>query len=68
MFHKSGQYRGEKVRYPDGVGCCVWRVFPGEDEGLGVAIDFLPEDIDDLIALLQTLKGAEAVEFEDGEA
>ena len=50
--------RGEKVKYPDGIGCAIW--YPFDDmEDAGICFDFPAEDIDDLIALLQELKTLE---------
>ena len=55
---KQGNLRGEKVAYPDGVGCCVWYPMPGTEEETGLCFDFSESDIDDLIALLWRLKYA----------
>ena len=52
---KKGKLRGEAVRYPDGVGCCIWYPFDDDDDA-GIAFDFPRSDIDDLIALLEELK------------
>jgi len=58
---KQGNLRGEKVRYEDGVGCCIWYPLPGDgDEETGLCFDFSESDIDDLIALLWRLKYAPA--------
>ena len=68
MFRK-GKLRGEKVQYPDGIGCCIWYPFPGheegEDEDTGLAWDFSFSDIDDLIAMLQEIKTAEPEIYEE---
>jgi len=48
---KSGLYRAEKVRYPDGVGCCFWKLFKDatdDDEGAGLCFDFPIEDLGNL--------------------
>ena len=60
---KQGNLRGEKVAYPDGVGCCVWYPMPGTEE-TGLCFDFSESDIDDLIALLWRLKYAQAKPLE----
>ena len=60
---KQGNLRGEKVRYEDGVGCCVWYPMPGTEE-TGLCFDFSESDIDDLIALLWRLKYAPAQPLE----
>ena len=57
-----GKLRGDKVTYPDGIGCCVW--YPigeePEDEDVGICFDFPLEDIDNIIGLLQELKVTDA--------
>jgi len=55
---KSVKYRGEKILYPDGVGCCIWIPFD-KDEDAGIGFDFPFEDIDDIIKLLQIIKESE---------
>jgi hypothetical protein len=65
-YIKAGVFRGDKIQYPDGIGCCVWVPFPATDEfpepdeGMGICFDFSFEDIDDLIELLGKLKDAKA--------
>jgi len=68
---RQGPLRGDKVRYNKGCGgvetwCGVWYPFggTGADEEIGHCFDFNAGDIDDMIALLQKLKGMEA---DDGE-
>ena len=61
---KRGKLRGDVVRYPDGVGCCVWYPLvdpddPNDDEECGIAFDFSLSDVDDFIALLQEMKTTE---------
>lgn len=53
---KQGKFRGERVKYPDGDGCCIW--VPFETEDVGICFDFVPEDIDDMIYLLIALREA----------
>ena len=69
---KRGSLRAEKVQYKDGIGCCVWYpilimddVEDRINEQVGLCFDFSHDDIDDLIALLTELKGAEAELFEE---
>ena len=64
---KQGVFRAEKLLCPDGVGCCVWIPFDPEDDSLGIAFDFLGEDLDDLIILLDKLNLVEAEVFVDEE-
>lgn len=63
---KKGNLRGEKIKYPDGVGCCIW--FPmgeGEDEGTGLCFDFSADELDDMIELLTELKEIEPEIYEE---
>jgi len=62
---KSGNYRGEKVLYPDGIGCCIWLVIDKDDEDFGLAFDFSFDEIDDIMNLLQQIKETEADIFEE---
>ncbi len=74
---KQGVFRGDKIKYHDGVGCCIWVPFDiehdvvgqhleeiGQSDDCGIAFDFSFEDIDDLIKLLQELKRVEATDYE----
>ncbi len=61
---RHGKWRGEKIEYPDGIGCCIWLPFD-EYEDSGHAFDFSFEDIDDMIATLNKIKAADAELFED---
>ena len=63
---KRGSLRAEKVEYPDGVGCCVWKIL-GDEEDCGMCFDFAEEDLDDMIKILQDLKQAEAELYIDEE-
>lgn len=60
----SGRIRGEKVRYPDGVGCCIWIPFP-DDEDVGLCFDFSASDLDDMILVLMQLKTIEPKPYDD---
>ena len=65
---KKGNLRGEKVKYPDGVGCCIW--FPvgeGKDAGMGLCFDFSDTDLDDMIELLKEMKETEPEIYEEDE-
>ena len=64
MSIKVGNLRGEKMMFPDGIGCCVWYPFSEEKDDVGICFDFLPEDIDDFIALLQELRDTEPELYE----
>ena len=56
-IYKQGDVRGTKIEHQDKVGCTIWYPFPGDkDDDSGMCFDLPPEDIDDLIFLLQHLK------------
>ena len=59
---RGDKYRGEVVRYSDGVGCSIWLPFK-DNEASGLCFDFSYDDIDDLINILQTMKQTEPVDF-----
>lgn len=62
---KSGKYRGEKVRYPDGVGCCVWMLLKEDDEdSAGICFDFSYENIDDVMKVILGLEKDEEKVYE----
>ena len=61
-IYRRGKLSADKVTYKDGVGCCVWYLWPDpespDEEDMGMCFDFSAEDLDDFIALLQDLKEA----------
>jgi len=67
---KKGKLRADKVKYKDGVGCCVWYPLGAEedkdyDEGTGICFDFDGDDLDDMIELLKELKDLEPDIFKE---
>ena len=66
-IYRSGELYGDKIKYPDGVGCCIWRPLPGDEhpETGGLAWDFTAEEIPDLIILLGKLIKAPAVLYKE---
>jgi hypothetical protein len=64
---KQGRFHADKIKYPDGVGCCIWIPFSDEDDDIGTCMDIYDTDIDDMIALLQRLREIEAEVLKDGE-
>lgn len=67
-IHKSGELRGDKVRYPDGTGCEVW--YPIERDGdiledSGICFSFRARDIPAMLWLLIKLLFAKPDIFED---
>ena len=65
-IYKQGNLRGDKIKYPDGIGCCVWYPLKtkGKDEETSICFDFSYSDIDDFIKLLKDLKKAKAIRYE----
>ena len=57
---KSGKWRCEKVEYEDGIGGCLWETIPGQDEDIGLALDFSDEEVDDIIRVLLEYKKMKA--------
>ena len=67
---RRGDLRAEKIEYPDGIGCCIWHIFPGaegDDEEMGIGWDFSFEQIDDLISMLEELRDVPAEVYNDSE-
>jgi len=62
---RRGLLRAEKVEYPDGVGCCIWRVWEDADEDMGVCWDFSFDELNDILALLTELRDAPAEVYEE---
>jgi len=62
---KSGQYRGEKIRYSDGVGCCVWKLLNKDDEdSSGDYFDFPYEERQDVVRVVLSLDDDEEKIYE----
>lgn len=66
-IYKQGKLRGDKIKYPDGIGCCVWYPLKlkGKNESTGICFDFSYSDIDDFIKLLTKLKRAKADKYKE---
>jgi hypothetical protein len=58
--------KGDKIKYRDGIGCCIWQVMKNKDgsEDGGLCFDFSANEIDEMITLLQDLKTREPKEFD----
>jgi hypothetical protein len=62
---KSNDYRGEKVRYPDGVGCCIWKLLKSDDEdSSGICFDFPYDERDDVLKVVLGLEKDEEKVYE----
>lgn len=66
-IHKSGNLRGEKILYKDGVGCCIWIPFKKDSDTIeeepGLCFDFSGEDLPALRDLAHSLMEAVADEY-----
>lgn len=70
-IYRQGKLCGDKIRFRDGVGCCIWYPFITEDDpedlSSGICFDFSANDLDDMIALLTKLKEVEPDEYIEDE-
>ena len=55
---KKGRFAVEKVKYKDGIGCCIWYILDEKTPDTGLCWDFAYEDLDTILYLLQSLKKA----------
>ena len=53
---KKGKFAVDKVKYDDGIGCCIWEIFNPKTPDTGLCWDFSFKDLDTIIYLLQQLK------------
>jgi hypothetical protein len=64
-IYKSGEIRGDKIQYKEGVGCCIWQRFPNTDaddkdaEDAGLCWDFKGDELKDVLSVLNQLDTAE---------
>jgi len=63
---RSGEYGGEKVRYKDGVGCCIWQWWKdkNDEETSGMCFDYPEEATDDVAKVIDDLRNDEATVYE----
>lgn len=63
---RVGKYGGEKVRYPDGVGCCIWTYMKDKDgeETSGICYDFDGDDLDKVAELIEQLRTEKETAYE----
>lgn len=64
VIHRHGSARAELVRHGDCVVVSAWFPDDPEDELSGAVLDFDYQQLDDLIALLVSLKTAQPDELE----
>jgi len=62
---RQGKLRGEKIKYQDGVGCCIWEPMKDseDDDDFGICFDFGDEHLEDLLKLVKKLIEVKPVEF-----
>lgn len=62
---RRGNLAADKVRYKDGIGCCIWRVIDEKNPDTGMCWDFSYDDLDTIIYLLNELKTIEPEIYEE---
>ena len=65
MKKKKIVVKGDKIKYKDGVGCCIWIPMDDDDDSSGLCFDFGEEYIDDIIKVLKELKKKEPEIFKE---
>lgn len=61
--YKSGKIRGEKIKYPDGVGYTIWQVLGednDEDDSVGLCFDFPDDQMKDILCVTHQMEEADA--------
>ena len=53
---RKGRFAAEKVKYKDGIGCCIWYIINKKHPDTGLCWDFAYKDLDTIIEVLQSLK------------
>ena len=53
---RIGKFAVEKVKYKDGLGCCIWYINDEKHPDSGLCWDFAYEDLDTILILLTSLK------------
>lgn len=60
-MNKKGRFAVEKVKYKDGIGCCIWYIIDKKKPNIGLCWDFSYKDLDIILYLLQSLKTAKPI-------
>ena len=50
------QFAVDKIKYKDGIGCCIWKIIDEDNPDTGLCWDFSYEDLDIILYLLNELK------------
>lgn len=53
---RKGNFAVEKVKYKDGIGCCIWYIIDKKKPDTGLCLDFEYRDLNTILELLQLLK------------
>jgi len=64
-FLVKGRYAVEKIKYGDGIGCCLWYIIDKKTPDTGLCWDFSYKDLDTILYLLRKLKEIKPTEFKD---
>ena len=62
---KKGKYAADKVKYKDGIGCCIWQIFDKKTPDSGLCWDFEYKDLDTIISLLRKLKTIKPIIYKE---
>jgi hypothetical protein len=53
---RKGKIAVDKVKYKDGIGCCLWYIIDEKKPETGLCWDFSYSDLDTILELLKKLK------------
>ena len=53
---RKGKFAVDKIKYKDGIGCCIWKILDEKIPDTGLCWDFSYEDLNIILYLLNELK------------
>lgn len=62
---RKGKFAVDKVKYKDGIGCCIWYIIDEKNPDTGLCWDFSYKDLDTIIDLLQGLKKVKPIIYKE---
>lgn len=62
---KKSRFAVEKVKYKNGIGCCIWYIIDKKNPDTGFCWDFSYKDLDTILYLLQSLKTSEPIIYKE---
>ena len=62
---RKGKFAVDKVKYKDGIGCCIWYIIDEKNPDTGLCWDFSYKDLDTIIELLQGLKKVKPIIYKE---